>query len=293
VSIIDDAHAEQQQPTSTTSGMSRAPTNMPDHRTYPPFAESRIPHVGTYRRVLPVSLERMYENTLDWEHLPHVHASSFAAIECESAGPWGWRARVTNARGVSLLLDLRLDRECRRWITRTLEGPNPGSEIWTHAFAVGERRTDVVIDFFVPGIAATDRDAVGAAFSRNYARLYDEDVAMMTERQRQLDQRIDRETPATGPLCIGARENLGLPRQVEFRGRTYHVAEVDGELVAHATRCPHQLGPLAATRDGVVQCPWHGYRFDVRSGACISGQPCRLPPAPTVTVHDGNVWLDR
>jgi len=26
----------------------------------------------------------------------------------------------------------------------------------------------------------------------------------------------------------------------------------------------------------VVTCPWHGYRFDVRSGRCVSGQAFRL-----------------
>ena len=29
-------------------------------------------HVGSYRRRLPVSLVRMYENALGWEHLPHL-----------------------------------------------------------------------------------------------------------------------------------------------------------------------------------------------------------------------------
>ena len=24
--------------------------------------------------------------------------------------------------------------------------------------------------------------------------------------------------------------------------------------------------------DGVMTCPWHGYRFDARTGACLSGQ---------------------
>ena len=50
---------------------------MPDHEIIQAFPSSQLPHVGTYRRVLPVSLVRMYENTLDWEHLPHVHESSF------------------------------------------------------------------------------------------------------------------------------------------------------------------------------------------------------------------------
>ena len=143
--------------------------------------------------MLPVSLDRLYENALDWEHLPHLHQSSFASIECEEAGPWGWRAATTSPRGHRLVLELRLDRDCRRWITRTLEGANAGSEVWTHAFAVAPRRTDIVVDFFVPGIDGTARERVGAAFSDTYERLYDEDVAMMVERQRQLDTRIDTE----------------------------------------------------------------------------------------------------
>ena len=65
---------------------------MPDHEIIEAFPSSQLPHVGTYRRVLPVSLVRMYENALDWEHLPHVHESSFKSIECLDAGPWGWRA---------------------------------------------------------------------------------------------------------------------------------------------------------------------------------------------------------
>ena len=266
--------------------------HMPDHRRYPPFDASRLPHVGTYRRVLPVSLERLYENALDWEHLPHVHQSSFASIECEAFGPWGWRAATISPRGQRLVLELRLDRECRRWITRTLDGANTGSEVWTHAFAVAPRRTDIVVDFFVPGIDETARDRVGTAFSDTYERLYDEDVAMMVERQRQLDVRIEPERSGAA-VCLGPIDDLVLPMRTGLAGRAYIVARVDGELIAHVARCPHQLGPLNAAVDGTVACPWHGYRFDVRSGACLTGQPCRLPPAPKVSVRDGRVWLER
>ena len=58
----------------------------------PPLPGSRVEHAGTYKRTLPVSLERMYENALDWEHLPHLHASSFSSLQCLDAGAWGWRA---------------------------------------------------------------------------------------------------------------------------------------------------------------------------------------------------------
>ena len=56
--------------------------------------ERMVPHVGTYRRELPVSIDRLYENAIDWEHLPYLHRTSFARIECQDAGSWGFRARV-------------------------------------------------------------------------------------------------------------------------------------------------------------------------------------------------------
>jgi nitrite reductase/ring-hydroxylating ferredoxin subunit len=264
---------------------------MPDHRRYPAYAGSQLPHVGTYRRVLPVGLERLYENALDWQHLPFVHSSSFTSIDCEDAGPWGWRAATTTGSGQRLLLELRLDRECRRWITRTLADGNAGREVWTHAFEVSPRRTDIVVDFFVPGVAAADRDRLGAAFSRIYEQLYDEDVAMMVERQSQLDKRIDGGRMRE-PVCLGAVDALSWPLKAEFGGRTYIVTMVGGELLAHIARCPHQLGPLDASLDGSVRCPWHGYRFDVKTGACLSGQAYRLPKAPDVVTRDGKVWLE-
>ena len=36
--------------------------------------------VGSYVRDLGASVERLFENALDWEHLPHVHLGSFALI---------------------------------------------------------------------------------------------------------------------------------------------------------------------------------------------------------------------
>jgi nitrite reductase/ring-hydroxylating ferredoxin subunit len=235
----------------------------------------------------------MYENALDWEHLPHVHAGSFPDITCEDSGPWGWRASIgSGAR--QMVIELRLDRSLRRWITRTLAGPNQGAEIWTHAFAVEPRRTDIVVDFFVPDVAPEAREKVGQGFTNLYEQLYDEDVAMMTERQRQLDRRIDSRPPADGLLALGARDALSLPMVVDFVGRPWVVRELGGELVAFAAACPHQLGPLheAGVNSGVVRCPWHGYEFDVVSGACVSGQACRLSPAPEAVVDDaGEVFL--
>lgn len=268
---------------------------MPEHQYLQPDARSHIPHVGTYRRVLPVSLERMYENALDWAHLPHLHDSSFSAIDCIEAGTWGWRARTTDSRGGVAVLELALDKQCRRWITRNLEGPNVGAEIWTHAFEIGPRRVDIVVDFFVPDVPVEARAKVGQAYGRSYERLYDEDVRMMTGRQREIDTRLESLLLFDERHPLGARSELALPVSVKAFGRRYHVAEVDGDLVAYSAVCPHQMGPMNPTPDaeGIVDCPWHGYRFDVTSGACVSGSACRLQAAPEVILEGGQVILIR
>lgn len=36
---------------------------------------------GTYTRDVAASIARIRENVLDWEHLPALHASSFAACD--------------------------------------------------------------------------------------------------------------------------------------------------------------------------------------------------------------------
>jgi nitrite reductase/ring-hydroxylating ferredoxin subunit len=265
---------------------------MPEQQVIASHPDSALPHVGTYRRVLPVSLERMYENTLDWEHLPHVHESSFREIRCLEAGPWGWRADVVSSRGVPSTIELRLDRQCRRWITRTLSGRNKGAEIWTHAFPIEQTRVDIVVDFFVPGVDADARDEVGSIYARLYQRLYDEDVAMMVGRQKALDRRIGMTGSRERGLRLD-RKNLQLPLECEVDGRPFVLAEVAGELVTYPALCPHQLGPLgrSAVKDGTVTCPWHGYRFDLVTGAAVSGQTCRFGPRPTIEESDGVIVL--
>ena len=274
---------------------------MPEHETLAPLPESEIPHVGTYRRVLPVNLERMYENALDWAHLPFVHESSFSDIQCIDAGAWGWRTRVTNSGGSVSVIELRLDRVCRRWITRNISGPNAGAEIWTHVFSTqteaGFEQLEIVVDFFVPGVEKAAREKVGRRYANMYATLYDEDVAMMVARQQQLDRRVEGARPEERRVVLGRRADLKFPTACTVGGREYIVAEdvveeganARSELVVFPAVCPHKLGPLhaGALRGGVVTCPWHGYRYDVRSGACVSGQSCRLNNAVVLSEEDG------
>jgi nitrite reductase/ring-hydroxylating ferredoxin subunit len=255
----------------------------------------RVPHIGTYRRELPVAIERLYENAIDWEHLPYVHRSTFSSVECIAAGTWGFRARVAQRFREDrrpFVIELKLDRDCRRWITTTLEGPGSGSEVWTHAFSTGPRRTDIVVDFFVPGAASERIPILRDFYQKLYSRLYDEDVSMMSLRQQRLDEiRSGRADETESSILLGRFTDLDgqLPVLFSFRGRAYQLIEDGGELLAFASICPHMLGPLdrGDIRNGVVECPWHGYRFDVRSGACVSGSRCALAPAPKIRISAG------
>ena len=66
------------------------------------------------------------------------------------------------------------------------------------------------------------------------------------------------------------------------------LVDVDGEILAHPTACPHRGGPLAesAIEAGCITCPWHGYRFDLRRGASADGRGYALArqdePTPTL-----------
>ena len=267
--------------------------DMPEYKFLSAQPGSRTDHVGTYQRVLPVSMDRMFENALDWEHLPFLHSSSFTAIHCEDAGPWGWRARVSDARANESLLELRLDTSQRRWITRTLEGEFAGAEIWTYVIERGTREIEIVIDFHVPGVGYGLRDQVGRAFASAYERLYDEDVVMMRSRQDLLDSRIVPVELDIEPVCLGQMKRLVFPLAARFSGRDLIINLFNGTPVIHAARCPHQGAPLISGKvtGNILECPWHGYRFDLGSGQCVSGASFSLVTPFAAWVVDDELWI--
>ena len=248
--------------------------------------DSALPHLGTYTRDLPVTLERMFENALDWEHLPHLHAGSFKAISCRSAGDWGWHCDAVLPNDSPVELELRLERDHQRWVTRTLSGLGVGSEIWSYVFARQEGGLRVVVDFFVPDVPQDARVQMLTYYRQLYAGLYDEDVDMMTGRQAALEAKPSCQTQ----VSLGRLEDVQgkLPILFELGGRKFRLVEQNGSLIAHAAICPHMLGPLddVAIVDGAVTCPWHGYVFDVTTGLERTGQACKLATAPAVHVND-------
>lgn len=78
---------------------------------------------------------------------------------------------------------------------------------------------------------------------------------------------------------VGAKadfEDLEGGKLVEVGGQSVAVFNLGGNLYAIENTCPHRGGPLS---EGMmageeVICPWHGSRFNVKTGAVIT------PPAP-------------
>ena len=85
-------------------------------------------------------------------------------------------------------------------------------------------------------------------------------------------------------VCRAEELPPGSRRAFKLGGREITVFNVDGELYALRNRCPHQggrlcdgplLGLLESSRPGeyrysrdrmLIQCPWHGWEFDIATG---------------------------
>ena len=82
--------------------------------------------------------------------------------------------------------------------------------------------------------------------------------------------------PREGKLVtVGRAEDVpaGRGATVELDGgKELALYNIDGEFYCIENFCPHKGAPLA---DGTlcghaVACDWHGWRFDVRTGACVN-----------------------
>ena len=81
-------------------------------------------------------------------------------------------------------------------------------------------------------------------------------------------------------------------RQVEVDGVPVLLARTRaGEVCALASTCTHHGGPLAeGSREGdTVTCPWHGSRFDLRTGAVVRGPAVFVQPRLEARVRDNRI----
>jgi len=216
-----------------------------------------LTRVAVYRRLVAASIPRVRENVLDWEHLPWLHPETFAHVRLLERRGDGMRVE-SSLRGAGsgnlFQIDVAFEPGGLTYHSRTIGGRGSGTDIVTRLEPEGPHATRIAVEFLVPDVAPGRAERIGAGYVRLYSLLWDQDEAMMIRRQAVLDGRL------------------------EDPGR---VVELDGARVRHATVCPHLGGPLdaALVDGGCVRCPWHGYRFDLRTGRNLDGRALRLETA--------------
>lgn len=275
--------------------LSEARPNAVDHG-----AVSSLFYLGNYKRVLRTNMARMMENAHDWEHLPFVHASSFASIDLIDSGSWGWRAKIGLPGGGHQLLDLRVDSARNYWVSAIFDGPGTGVEIHTQATTLTAEEIEVDVRFYLPE-AVDDparRESLLTRLADQYRQLYDEDIALMSGRQSALDdrQRWRDGEAESGSIYVGIADDLDRDGVtiVETETGRFCVRFWKDQWIVHSAVCPHLLGPLGDSEidaSGTITCPWHGYKFDAATGENIGGQCGALAPAPKLDISEGRVLL--
>jgi nitrite reductase/ring-hydroxylating ferredoxin subunit len=83
----------------------------------------------------------------------------------------------------------------------------------------------------------------------------------------------------------------GQAARVEFDDQRIAVFRSCGELFAVQADCLHMAGPLdeGDVRDCVITCPWHGWRYELSSGARLDrdGSPLR-----TYRIREADGWIE-
>ena len=87
----------------------------------------------------------------------------------------------------------------------------------------------------------------------------------------------------------------GEMKIVEVEGQEVVLANVDGDIVAFGSECTHRGGPLGEgiLMNDVVECPWHGGQFNVKTGEVVSLPPGNPIPVFQVQVEGDDIRVAR
>jgi glycine betaine catabolism B len=82
---------------------------------------------------------------------------------------------------------------------------------------------------------------------------------------------------------------------VDVDGEKVCLSNVNGQYYAIGNICTHMGGPLVEGKleEYIVQCPWHGSRFDIRSGEVVRPPAMRPEPKYEVKVENNNILIKK
>jgi len=85
----------------------------------------------------------------------------------------------------------------------------------------------------------------------------------------------------------------GQGTTVEIDGRMIALFSVEGSFYAMDNTCLHRGGPLGEgyLEAKIVTCPWHGWRFDVTTGASEVNPEAHLATYP-VKIEGQDIYVE-
>ena len=85
----------------------------------------------------------------------------------------------------------------------------------------------------------------------------------------------------------------GEGRVVEASGHTLALFNVEGRFYVIDNSCSHRGGPLGegGLEGCIVTCPWHGWRWDITTGANTNNPTVKLSCFP-VSVENGQIVVE-
>jgi len=99
----------------------------------------------------------------------------------------------------------------------------------------------------------------------------------------------------TDSVFVGITDEIPLGQSKLYQVGSFMVSVFHTEAgwFAIEDRCPHRGGPLGeGTCQGTqVTCPWHGARFDLTTGACVSSSQISRVKTFSVTIQDPQIWV--
>lgn len=95
-------------------------------------------------------------------------------------------------------------------------------------------------------------------------------------------------------LCAASEIEPGTAKRIIMGRAVLAVFNLGGEFYVTDDTCTHGFASLSSgVVDGdIVECPWHGGTFDIRSGAAVD-RPCTVPlNTYRAVMKDGAVWIE-
>lgn len=93
------------------------------------------------------------------------------------------------------------------------------------------------------------------------------------------------------PVLSDAELREGEMKRADAGGVPVLLVRCEGDVCALAHTCSHLGGPLSEGKleGDVVQCPWHGSRFNVRDGSVVDGPATFPQPRFETRVREGQI----